>query len=75
MHLATYQHEFKEIPEKIVKSERLYWTSGLPFETVWSSLSTPEKQKEFMKKTHACGPGKTAQVLRARGIEPQIFTE
>jgi hydroxymethylbilane synthase len=71
--LACYTHQFKEIPKKILDSTHLYWSSGLPFSTVWSMLGTPEKQAEFSKKTHASGAGKTAVVLRERGIEPIII--
>lgn len=72
-----YTHQLKEkngeIPKKITQSTHLYWSSGLPFSTVWSMLGTPEKQAEFSKKVHASGAGKTAAAIRARGIEPVVF--
>ena len=71
--IATYSHQFREIPSKIADSSRLFWTSGLPFSTVWSTLNTPEKQAEFLKKIHASGEGKTADVIRAHGVEPIIL--
>jgi len=72
--VATYRHQFLQIPEKALQSERLYWTSGLPFQAIWSKLDA-DQQKSFFKKTHACGPGKTAGVLKAHGIDPVLFRE
>jgi hydroxymethylbilane synthase len=75
--IACYTHQLKaldgEIPKKISQSGHLYWSSGLPFSTVWSMLRTPEKQAEFSKKVHASGAGKTAVAIRAVGIEPVII--
>ncbi len=73
--MATYQHELKAIPAQLLQSEKLYWTSSLPFLTIWSTFNEPHQRELFKKKTHACGPGKTAAVLREHGIEPLIFTE
>jgi hydroxymethylbilane synthase len=73
-HVATYQHQFREIPQKLSNSERLYWTSGLPFQVIWSKASGDQRDV-LMKKTHACGPGKTATVLKAHGISPTLFRE
>lgn len=71
--IACYTHQFREIPKKITDSSHLYWSSGLPFSTVWSKLGTPEKQAEFRKKIHASGAGKTAAAIRALGIEPVVI--
>lgn len=70
--IACYTHQFREIPKKISESTHLYWSSGLPFSTVWSMLGTPEKQA-FSKKVHASGSGKTAAAIRAQGIEPVVL--
>jgi hydroxymethylbilane synthase len=67
--VSTYEHRLKSIPAEIENATHLYWTSGLPFQTIWSSLSAAGKVA-FQQKTHACGPGKTATLLRAHGIEP-----
>ena len=71
--IACYAHQLREIPKKITDSTHLYWSSGLPFSTVWSMLGSPEKQAEFSKKIHASGAGKTATAIRACGIEPVII--
>lgn len=59
-HLATYFHEFREIPEKAKTATHLFWSSGLPFQTLWSKLG-PEF---WLRKKHASGPGKTADLLK-----------
>jgi len=71
--VPCYTHQFREVPSKITNSSRLYWSSGLPFSTVWSKLGSLEKQAEFSKKVHASGIGKTATAIRACGIEPLII--
>jgi len=73
IHIACYTHQFREIPKKITEASHLYWSSGLPFSTVWSKLESHEKQSAFSKKVHASGAGKTADTLRASGIEPLII--
>ena len=73
--IATYTHEFREIPKKVFQNDHLYWASGLPFEAIWSRLETPQHQEEFKKKIHACGPGRTAKALQAKGIEPRLMME
>ena len=67
--VPTYRHQLKLIPSEIENATHLYWSSGLPFQTVWNHLNSNE-QENFKKKTHACGVGKTAALLRAHGIEP-----
>lgn len=71
---GTYSHRFREIPEKFMKSESVYWSSSLPFQELWSKLG-PEI---FAKKNHACGPGRTAQVVRERlagiGLSPTVLS-
>ncbi len=59
-HLATYFHEFREIPEKVRSAPQLYWSSGLPFQVLWSKLGADF----LLQKKHASGPGKTADLLR-----------
>ncbi len=71
--ISTYRHQFKEIPQKILQATHLYWSSGLPFSTVWSMLGSSEKQAQFAKKVHASGAGKTASALRSCGIEPVVI--
>ncbi len=72
--IKTYGHTFREIPEKFTQNELIYWSSGLPFRTLWSKL-TPEV---FKKKQHACGPGRTAQVVQEKlaeiGIKPTLLS-
>lgn len=72
--LGTYGHEFREIPAIFENSTALYWSSGLPFQTLWSKLG-PEI---FLKKTHACGPGKTAKLIEEAlapyGMKPTILS-
>jgi hydroxymethylbilane synthase len=72
--IPTYTHRFREVPSKFFDSERIYWSSGLPFQSLWSKLG-PEI---FKGKTHACGPGRTAQLIRGKlaeiGMEPVILS-
>jgi len=72
--LGTYTHCFREVPEKFMKSESIYWSSGLPFQTLWSKLGA----EIFVKKKHACGPGRTAQVVQEKlasiGIQPTLLS-
>ena len=74
VNLGTYFHQFREIPQKWNQEPSIYWSSGLPFQVLWSKLG-PEVFKE---KRHACGPGKTAQLIREKlgtlGIEPTILS-
>jgi hypothetical protein len=57
-----------------MKSESIYWSSGLPFQTLWSKLGA----EIFVKKKHACGPGRTAQVVQEKlasiGIQPTLLS-
>ena len=73
LNLATYSHQFREIPQKFLKNEALYWSSGLSFQTLWSKLGADV----FKQKQHACGLGKTAKViqetLKPLGINPELF--
>ncbi|MBC7396081.1 MAG: hydroxymethylbilane synthase [Bdellovibrionales bacterium] len=59
-HLATYSHEFREIPQKAKDADQIFWSSGLPFQVLWSKLGADF----WLKKKHASGPGKTAQLLK-----------
>ncbi len=74
LNLGSYRHRFREVPEKFIKSKSIYWSSGLPFEVLWSKLG-PES---FRGKTHACGPGRTADVLREKlaqiGQQPVLLS-
>jgi hypothetical protein len=72
--ISTYRHRFREIPEKIKSAEALFWSSGLLFRTAWSMLGA-----DFMlKKKHASGPGRTAEVLNElltpKGGHADVFT-
>ena len=72
--VATYTHRFREIPRKFFEKDRLYWSSGLPFLELWSKVG-PEV---FKGKTHACGPGRTALLIKEKlaeiGMEPVILS-
>jgi hydroxymethylbilane synthase len=75
--LATYEHEFREIPSKVFSEVQLYWSSGLPFEAIWSKLNTDTyndaDRARFKAKQHFCGPGKTADRIRKLGFEPIVL--
>jgi hydroxymethylbilane synthase len=72
--VGTYSHEYRGAPEKFLKSESIYWSSSLPFLALWSKLG-PEI---FAKKKHACGPGRTAQVVQEKlaslGLSPTVLS-
>lgn len=68
--IPTYTHQAKSIPSALLNAPKLYWPSGLCFETV---LKSHPQQQEFSKKTHACGPGKTKKTLEKYGIFPEII--
>ena len=72
--IGTYRHEFREIPRKFDENHSIYWSSGLPFLTLWDKLG-PEK---FKQKQHACGPGRTArqigEKLSAIGMAPTLLS-
>ena len=72
--VGTYSHEYRGVPEAFLKSESIYWSSSLPFLALWSKLG-PEI---FLKKKHACGPGRTAQVVREKlasiGLSPTVLS-
>jgi hydroxymethylbilane synthase len=72
--LGTYSHTFREIPSKFHENDSLYWSSGLPFLTLWSKV----EPIIFKQKRHACGPGRTAQQLGEKlqgiGVAPTILT-
>ncbi len=72
--LPTYSHRFREVPRTFIEKDRLYWSSGLPFQELWSRVG-PEV---FKGKIHACGPGRTAQLIKEKlaeiGMEPVILS-
>lgn len=72
--VATYSHRFREVPRHFLEKDRLYWSSGLPFLELWSRVG-PDL---FKGKTHACGPGRTAAVIKEKlaeiGMEPVILS-
>jgi hydroxymethylbilane synthase len=72
--LGTYGHRFREVPRKFTESTSIYWSSGLPFETLWSKLG-PDS---FRGRIHACGPGRTADALRDKlaliGQQPVLLS-
>ncbi len=71
--IGVYEHVFREIPAKIMNSQRIFWASSLTFEAIWSKMNALGKQEEFKNKTHACGPGRTADALRKKAIDPRII--
>ncbi len=72
--LSTYTHQFREVPRKFIENDRLYWSSGLPFQELWSKVGA----EVFKGKTHACGPGRTAQLIKEKlaeiGMDPVILS-
>jgi hypothetical protein len=72
--LATYTHRFREVPRKFIENNRIYWSSGLPFQELWSKVGS----EVFKGKTHACGPGRTAQLIKEKlaeiGMDPVILS-
>lgn len=74
LNLGTYQHEFREVPEKFHTHTSLYWSSGLSFQALWSKLGA----EVLIKKNHACGLGKTAKLiqdhLKPFDLKPTLFS-
>jgi len=72
--VPTYGHRFREVPRKFIENNRIYWSSGLPFQELWSKVGA----EVFRGKTHACGPGRTAQLIKEKlaeiGMEPVILS-
>jgi hydroxymethylbilane synthase len=72
--VGSYRHQFRTIPKSFLNENAIYWSSGLPFLALWEKLG-PEA---FIGKKHACGPGKTAQLIKEKlaplGIEPVILS-
>lgn len=73
--LATY--ELVIDPKKLATaraaaqgSQHFYWASGSQFKALWPLLGD---SRQKLLQTHACGLGKTADVLREAGIEPFLF--
>ena len=66
--IATYSHQGKELSPNLVKTlqnaDIIWWASASQFEALHHLLPTAYPQ------THACGPGKTAEILVAQGVEP-----
>jgi hydroxymethylbilane synthase len=50
---------------ELESAEAAWWSSGSQF--------TALAAKARSVREHACGPGRTARVLRAAGVEPRIF--
>lgn len=70
--VATYRvsgEKREEAAAALRKAGSAYWGSASQFERYGAALA-PEKLKAMK---HACGPGKTAAALRAKGLEPQVF--
>lgn len=65
--IATYSHQGKDLSPKLVKTlqnaDIIWWASAGQFEALHHLLPT-------YPQTHACGPGKTAEILVAQGVEP-----
>lgn len=51
--------------QALASADALFWSSGSQFDEL-RQWATPGA-------LHACGPGKTAAVIRARGIDPWVF--
>ena len=66
--IATYSHQGKELSPKLVKTlqnaDIIWWASASQYEALSHVLPAAYPQ------THACGPGKTAEILVAQGVEP-----
>lgn len=65
--IATYSHEGKDLSAKLVNSlqnaDIIWWASASQYHALSHLLPT-------YKQTHACGPGKTAEILLAQGVSP-----
>lgn len=65
--IATYSHQGKDLSPKLVKTlqnaDIIWWASSGQFDALHHLLPT-------YPQTHACGPGKTAEILVAQGVEP-----
>lgn len=65
--IATYSHQGKDLSPKLVKSlqnaDIIWWASASQFNALSHLLPT-------YPQTHACGPGKTAEILLAQGVSP-----
>jgi len=72
--ISSYRHRFRDIPEAVKTAPSLFWSSGLLFRTAWSKLGADL----MLKKKHASGPGRTADVLneflKPHGVTPDVFT-
>jgi hydroxymethylbilane synthase len=66
--IATYRVNLNygiAAKQAVKKSTHLFWSSGSQFDELKEGIN-PDAQ-------HACGPGKTAQHLRAAGLNPVVF--
>lgn len=65
--IATYRHIGKDLSPKLVKTlqnaDVIWWASAGQYEALKHCLPT-------YKQIHACGPGKTAEILLAQGVSP-----
>ncbi len=66
--IATYSHQGKELSQNLVKTlqnaDIIWWASASQYEALHHILPKAYAQ------THACGPGKTAEILAAQGVKP-----
>ena len=67
--LATYRVDYLELgaqeQQRLAQSATVYWSSGEEFKA-WSTYCESGV-------IHACGPGKTVEVLISAGVQPQVF--
>lgn len=66
--IATYSVNYElshECREMLNRATHIFWSSGFQWDTLKNEVSKGVH--------HACGAGKTAQKLRASGLEPKIF--
>ena len=65
--IATYSHKGKDLSPKLIKTlqnaDIIWWASASQYKALSHLLPT-------YPQTHACGPGKTAEILVAEGVEP-----
>ncbi len=65
--IATYSHVGKELSQNLIKTldkaDIIWWASA-------SQFGALEPYLPNRRQTHACGTGKTAEILLAQGVEP-----
>ncbi len=54
-----------DVKRELAQARQIWWASGSQFDALGSQAQASAE--------HACGPGKTAQHLRKKGINPRVF--